>query len=81
MAAEAAISNHLIRRNGVPRNVRRVPEDVRDVFPFTRVQSPCKPKWNGALARLPSTSTGCGMDALRKHASAQVSSAVLADGP
>ncbi|WP_206454398.1 DUF6538 domain-containing protein [Aurantimonas marina] len=33
-----AISNHLTRRNGVWQYVRRVPEDLRDVFPFTRVQ-------------------------------------------
>lgn len=38
MAVEVAISNHLTRRNGVWQYVRRVPEDVRDVFPFTRVQ-------------------------------------------
>ncbi len=38
MAVEVAISNHLTRRNGVWQYVRRVPEDLRDVFPFTRLQ-------------------------------------------
>jgi hypothetical protein len=38
MADELGVSNHLTIRNGVCQYVRRVPEDVRAAFPFTRVQ-------------------------------------------
>lgn len=39
MATEdVPISNHLTSRKGVFQYVRRVPEDIRDAFPFSRVQ-------------------------------------------
>lgn len=38
MAADDMIANHITLRNGVCQYVRRVPEDLRDAFPFARVQ-------------------------------------------
>lgn len=38
MADELGVSNYLTIRNGVCQYVRRVPEDLRAVFPFARVQ-------------------------------------------
>jgi hypothetical protein len=35
---DVPITNHLTTRNGVCQYVRRVPEDLRDAFPFARVQ-------------------------------------------
>ncbi|NEU14596.1 hypothetical protein G3T14_21130 [Methylobacterium sp. BTF04] len=35
---DVPISNHLTMRNGICQYVRRVPEDVRDSFPFERIQ-------------------------------------------
>lgn len=35
---DVPISNHLTMRNGICQDVRRVPEDVRDSFPFERIQ-------------------------------------------
>ena len=35
---DVPVSNHLTRREGVFQYVRRVPEDLRDAFPFARVQ-------------------------------------------
>jgi hypothetical protein len=38
MAADDVIANHITRRKGMCQYVRRVPEDLRDAFPFARVQ-------------------------------------------
>lgn len=38
MADDDVIANHITLRNGVCQYVRRVPEDLRDAFSFTRIQ-------------------------------------------
>ena len=37
-ADDDVIANHITLRNDVCQYVRRVPEDLRDAFPFTRIQ-------------------------------------------